>query len=280
MALVNMMTLMEQAKARGEGVGSFSVYNLATLRGVIRAAEESKTPVIIQIAEKRFHSAPLPYVGAMLMNAARKSSVDIAVHLDHAESFGAVQEALDMGFTSVMYDGSQLPFEENVKNTNLVREMAAKYKADVEAELGCLAKAEDGTLTRGEKYTSPLEAKAFLAAAPVDALAIAIGNQHGNYDAEPDLQFDILRQIHADSPAQHLVLHGGSGISDADFQECIRGGITKINVGTAMLNAIMEEIDEQGKAVTKADYYKLFERFVDHITDVVRHHIDVFAFRI
>ena len=276
MALVKMTDIMTGAKAKGAGIGSFSIYNLASLRAAIRAAEDTKTPIIIQVAEKRFPSAPLEYVGPMMMNAAKCAGVDIAVHLDHGESFDAVQRALDLGFTSVMYDGSTKPFAENVENTCRVMEMAKPYGAVVEAELGCMAKAEDGSEQKGAKYTRPEEVTEFLAKTGVDALAIAIGNQHGNYAAPPDLQFAILEQIHAEHPEQHLVLHGGSGISDADFQRCIGSGITKVNVATAMLNAMMKKIAENGEDVEKQAYYKLFEKLVDGVYDVVRHHIEVF----
>ena len=277
MALVNMTRIMDRAKEKGRGAGAFCIYNLAMLRGVMQAAEALKTPVILMVAEKRFGTAPLEYVGPMMLSAARNASVDVAVHLDHGESLEAVQRALEMGFPSVMYDGSSLPFEENVKNTLRVMEMARPYKADVEAELGCMAKKEDGSATAGEIYTRPEEAAAFIKQTGVNALALAIGNQHGNYTSEPKLQFEILRQIHEENPGQHLVLHGGSGISDTDFQKCIRSGITKINVGTAMLNAIMHQVDEQAAGKTRLDYYPFYEKVVEEIRKVAEHHMRVFS---
>ena len=277
MALVRMTQIMDAAREKGTGVGAFCIYNMAMLRGVMQAAEALKTPVILMVAEKRFSSAPLEYVGPMMLSAAKCASVDVAVHLDHTETLEVIGKALEMGFTSVMYDGSSLPFEENLENTLRVMEMAKPYGADVEAELGCMAKKEDGTATAGEKYTRPEEAAAFLKKAPVDALAIAIGNQHGNYASEPDLQFDILQQIHTENPGQHLVLHGGSGISDTDFQKCIRNGITKINVGTAMLNAIMKRVDSQAQEGGKLDYYPFYGKMVEDIQEVAEHHIRVFS---
>ncbi|MBE5996121.1 MAG: ketose-bisphosphate aldolase [Lachnospiraceae bacterium] len=276
MALVKMTDIMTRAQQRGAGVGAFSIYNLASLRAAIQAAEALELPSIIMIAEKRFPSAPFEYVAPAMMSAAKNAKVDIAVHLDHGESLEVVQQALDMGFTSVMFDGSSLPFDENVANTLKVMEMAKPFGAAVEAELGCLGTKEDGTATAGEKFTRPEEAKEFLRLTKVDALAIAIGNAHGNYKAKPDLQFDILKQIHEENPGQHLVLHGGSGISDADFQKCIANGITKINVATAMLNAIMKRVDDRAKEEAKPDYYPFFEEVVGAVQGVVEHHMRVF----
>ena len=276
MALVKMTEIMTRAQERGAGVGAFSIYNLASLRAAVQAAETLDIPLILMIAEKRFPSAPFEYVAPMMMSAAKNSKVDIAVHLDHGESLEVVQQALDMGFTSVMFDGSSLPFEENVANTLKVMEMAKPYGAAVEAELGCLGTKEDGTATAGEKFTRPEEAKEFLRLTGVDALAIAIGNAHGNYKAKPDLQFDILQRIHEENPGQHLVLHGGSGISDADFQKCISNGITKINVATAMLNAIMKRVDDRAGEAAKPDYYPFFEEVVGAVQGVVEHHMRVF----
>ena len=276
MALVKMTEIMTRAQERGAGVGAVSIYNLASLRAAVQAAETLDIPLILMIAEKRFPSAPFEYVAPMMMSAAKNSKVDIAVHLDHGESLEVVQQALDMGFTSVMFDGSSLPFEENVANTLKVMEMAKPYGAAVEAELGCLGTKEDGTATAGEKFTRPEEAKEFLRLTGVDALAIAIGNAHGNYKAKPDLQFDILQRIHEENPGQHLVLHGGSGISDADFQKCISNGITKINVATAMLNAIMKRVDDRAGEAAKPDYYPFFEEVVGAVQGVVEHHMRVF----
>ena len=276
MSLVRMTEIMDRARAKGAGVGAFSVYNLASLRAAVQAAEATKTPIILMIAEKRFPSAPFEYMGPAMLSAARKSSVDIAVHLDHAESFEAIKAAIDLGFTSVMYDGSSLPYEENVANTIRVMEMAKPLHIDVEAELGALAQKEDGTATAGTCYTKPDEAASFLKSTGVQALALSIGNQHGNYKGEPNLQFDILQQVFQENPGQHLVLHGGSGISDADFQKCIKNGITKVNVATAMLNAIMKRVDDRAKEEAKPDYYPFFEEVVGAVQAVVEHHIRVF----
>ena len=277
MGLVKMTDIMTRARERGAGVGAFSIYNLASLRAAIQAAEHLDLPLILMIAEKRFPAAPFEYVGPMMLAAAKNSNVDIAVHLDHGESFEAVQAALDMGFTSVMFDGSSLPFEENVEKTIKVMEMAKPYGAVVEGELGCLGTKEDGSATEGgEKFTRPAQAADFIRLTHVDALAIAIGNAHGNYKSKPDLQFDILKQIHAENPTQHLVLHGGSGISDEDFQKCIANGITKINVATAMLNAIMKRVDDRAQEAAKPDYYPFFEEVVGAVQGVVEHHMRVF----
>ena len=162
----------------------------------------------------------------MMVQAAKSAKVDVAVHLDHGLTFETVQRALELGFTSVMLDASTLPFEENIANTRKVVELAAEYGATVEAELGLVGGSEDGSCDHGIRCTDPDDAKVFAEKTGIDALAVAIGNAHGNYPVAPKLAFDVLEQIHnkVDIP---LVLHGGSGITDSDFQRAISLGIRK-----------------------------------------------------
>lgn len=278
MALVKMSKLLNAAKKKCVGCGSFSIYNMESLMGVIRAAEELHTPVILQLAEKRFSTAPLSLVGPMMISAAERSDLDIAVHLDHGCSFEAIQQALDMGFTSVMYDGSMLPFDENVEYSQKTMEMAHRYDADVEAELGMMGVSEDGERDYGMKWTNPADAVRFIEKTHVDALALAIGNQHGAYKEEPDLQFGIVEKVRERMPEQILVLHGGSGISDDKFQHCIKSGITKINIATAILNQEMQTGKGYFQQANTPNYYDLNKQFVDAAYEVALHHIQVFNF--
>lgn len=276
MALVRMSTLLKRARENGTGCGSFSVYSMEALMGTVKAAVELKTPVVLQLAEARFKTAPLELMGPMMISAAREAEVDVAVHLDHGRSMEVVKKALDMGFTSVMYDGSALPFENNVADCRMVKTMAEAYDADVEAELGLVGRSEGGDHDYGIQCTVPEDAKIFMDRTDVNALAVAIGNQHGNYSSAPKLRFDILRDIHQIIPDVHLVLHGGSGITDADFQECIRNGITKVNIATAVLNGMMDQASKYFAREKTPTYYEANRKMVAGACEVVKHHIKVF----
>jgi len=277
MALVNMRDLIRQADEAGVACGAFNVANMEIIMGVIKAAEETNTPVIMQIAEKRLPHSPLGLIGPMMVAAAKQAKVDVAVHFDHGLSMDLIRQALDMGFTSVMFDGSSMPFHGNVMKTQRVVELAKQYDAAVECEIGVVGGNEGGTYEHKIKYTDPMDAKKFSEVTGADAMAVAIGNAHGVYKEEPNLRFDILRQVKQKS-ALPLVLHGGSGISDADFQEAIRCGIRKVNIGTASFMACMNYAKDYLNT-DAADYFGMSDAMVEGVYENVKHHIDVFNFR-
>lgn len=277
MALVTMKTLLEQAQAERRGVGAFSVGNMEMVKGAVQAAEELGTPIILQIPEVRLKHSPLHLMGPMMVQAAKEAEVDIAVHLDHGLTIGTVRQALELGFTSVMYDSSTHPFEENIGRTREVAEMAKAYGATVEAELGLVGGSEDGSCDHGIRCTDPRDAKIFCERTGVDALAVAIGNAHGNYPVAPKLAFDVLEQIHAETEGLPLVLHGGSGITDEDFQTAIRKGIVKVNIATASFNRLMERTEEYMQTEGAHNYFSLNEAMVRGTYENVKHHIEVFC---
>ena len=277
MALVTMKTLLEQAQAEHRGVGAFSVGNMEMVKGAVQAAEELGTPIILQIAEVRLKHSPLHLMGPMMVQAAKEAEVDIAVHLDHGLTIGTVRQALELGFTSVMYDSSTHPFEENIGRTREVAELAKAYGATVEAELGLVGGSEDGSCDHGIRCTDPRDAKIFCERTGVDALAVAIGNAHGNYPVAPKLAFDVLEQIHAETEGLPLVLHGGSGITDEDFQTAIRKGIVKVNIATASFNRLMERTEEYMQTEGAHNYFSLNEAMVRWTYENVKHHIEVFC---
>lgn len=277
MALVTMKTLLEQAQAERRGVGAFSVGNMEMVKGAVQAAEELGTPIILQIAEVRLKHSPLHLMGPMMVQAAKEAEVDIAVHLDHGLTIGNVRQALELGFTSVMYDSSTHPFEENIKRTREVAELAKAYGATVEAELGLVGGSEDGSCDHGIRCTDPRDAKIFCERTGVDALAVAIGNAHGNYPVAPKLAFDVLEQIHAETEGLPLVLHGGSGITDEDFQTAIRKGIVKVNIATASFNRLMGRTEEYMQTEGAHNYFSLNEAMVRGTYENVKHHIEVFC---
>lgn len=270
-----MKTLLERAASEKKGVGAFSVGNMEMVKGAIEAAEAMQTPIILQIAEVRLKHSPLELMGPMMVQAAKEAKVDVAVHLDHGLTMETVQKALDLGFTSVMFDSSTSPFEENISRTREVVELAKKYGATVEAELGLVGGSEDGSCDHGIRCTDPEDAKVFCEETGIDALAVAIGNAHGNYPVAPKLAFDVLEQIH-EKTAVPLVLHGGSGITDEDFQKAISLGIVKVNIATASFNRLTMRAEEYLQSEGKHNYFALNEAMVQGTFENVRHHIEVF----
>lgn len=195
MALVKMKQLLQQAKEENRGCGAFSVGNMEMIKGAVKAAEEMNTPIILQIAEVRLQHSPLHLMGPMMVQAAKEAKVDVAVHLDHGLTLETVKKALELGFTSVMLDASRDPFEENIKKTKEVVKLAAEYGATVEAELGLVGGSEDGKSDHGIQCTNPQDARIFCEQTDVDALAVAIGNAHGDYPVAPTLEFGVLEEI-------------------------------------------------------------------------------------
>ena len=275
MALVKMKDLLRRAEEKNIGCGAFSVGNMEMVRGAIRAAEELDTPIILQIAEVRLKNSPLHLMGPMMVQAAKEAKVDVAVHLDHGLTFETVDKALELGFTSVMLDASTLPFEENIARVKAVVEKARKYGATVEAELGLVGGSEDGSCDHGIRCTDPDDAVVYARETGIDALAVAIGNAHGNYPVAPTLAFDVLEKIHerVDIP---LVLHGGSGITDKDFQKAISLGIRKVNIATASFNSLTAHVEKYMESTDKNNFFDLNEAMVQGTYENVKRHILVF----
>ena len=275
MALVKMKDLLRRAEEKNIGCGAFSVGNMEMVRGAIRAAEELDTPIILQIAEVRLKNSPLHLMGPMMVQAAKEAKVDVAVHLDHGLTFGTVDKALELGFTSVMLDASTLPFEENIARVKAVVEKARKYGATVEAELGLVGGSEDGSCDHGIRCTDPDDAVVYARETGIDARAVALGNAHGNYPVAPTLAFDVLEKIHerVDIP---LVLHGGSGITDKDFQKAISLGIRKVNIATASFNSLTAHVEKYMESTDKHNFFDLNEAMVQGTYENVKKHILVF----
>ena len=186
MSIVTLKELINQANAQNKAVGAFSVGNMEMIIGAIRAAEETETPIIIQIAEVRLQTSPLEIIGPMMVASAENSSVDICVHLDHGLNYETVETALDLGFSSVMLDGSLLSYEDNIALTKKVVGLASEYGASVEAELGVVGGNEGGGKAHTIQCTDPAVAEDFCQKTGIDALAVAIGNAHGHYKVAPN----------------------------------------------------------------------------------------------
>lgn len=275
MPLVNMKDLLADAQKRNYAVGSFSVANMEMVLGVIKAAEETQSPIILQIAEVRLNHSPLALIGPLMVAAAEEASVPVAVHLDHGKTPCCIEQALEIGFTSVMFDGSHLSVEENIKITKGIVEIAKEYGAAVEAEIGCVGGSEDGSEDIAINCTSPEQAKHFAEETQVDALAIAIGNAHGNYKEEPKLRFDILEKVHGlvETP---LVLHGGTGISKDDFIRCHQNGIKKINIATATFDSVERSVRKSYENGEIHGYYDLHQAEIEGAYQNAKKHMEIF----
>ena len=273
--LVNMKDLLKKAQEGAYAVGSFSVANMEMILGVIKAAEEMNSPIILQIAEVRLNHSPLKVIGPTMIAAAKNAKVPVAVHLDHGTTLDCIKDALELGFTSVMFDGSHLPFEENVKMTKEVVALAEKYGAATEAEIGCVGGSEDGSVDIAMRCTSPAQAKKFYEKTGVDALAIAIGNAHGFYKDAPELRFDILEAV-AETVSVPLVLHGGTGIEPEDFIKCHKKGIKKINIATATFACCESKVREGYEKGEIKGYYDLHQKEIAGAYENAKKHIEIF----
>ena len=271
--LVTMKDLLIRAEKENFAVGAFSVGNMEMVMGVIAAAEKLDTPVILQIAEKRLGNSPMELMAPMMVSAARNARVDVAVHLDHGLTLECIKSALGYGFTSVMLDCSLKPLGENIEATCEVVRLAREYGATVEAELGVVGGNEGDTEEHVITCTDPLVAKRFCDETGIDALAVAIGNAHGNYPVLPELRFDVLEQIH-NSTDVPLVLHGGTGITDEMFRKAISLGIRKINIATASFDALT--LSAKQYLSDGDNYFTLSEKMAEGVFNNVAKHINIF----
>ena len=272
--LVTMKELLEEASRSGKAVGGFNVGNMEMVAGAVQAAEKTETPVILQIAEKRLQASPLNLMAPMMVQAAKDAKVKVAVHLDHGLTFEVIKQALDFGFSSVMFDGSEYSLEENIRRTKEVKELAVRYGASLEAELGAVG-GNEGNGDKAVSYTNPDDAELFFNAVGMDALAVAIGNAHGHYTSVPQLRFDVLEEIHQRIRVP-LVLHGGSGISFEEFRKTIGHGIRKINIATASFDAMTEADREYLEKNPDGNYFGLSSSGIRGVYENVMKHIHVF----
>ncbi len=243
--LVNMNEVLRPAKHGKYAVGLFNAVNLELARGIIAAAESSRSPVIMGTAEVLLPYGPLEEVSYYLLPMAKKASVPVVVHLDHGLTYETCIKALELGFSSIMYDCSTDSYEDNVRKVKEMADIAHSYGATIEGELGHVgdnegsAEGSSHLADPSEFFTDPKLAKDFVDKTGVDALAIAVGNAHGAYKLPPKLDFERIRTI-AKTVDVPLVLHGGSGLTDDDFRQAIKDGISKVNIFTDINVAAVE----------------------------------------
>lgn len=235
MPLVTTSDMYLQAQHNGYAVAGFAAYNLETIRALIETADALRAPVLVQTTPSNIDNIGLEYLVAVVRIAAGKASVPVALHLDHGDSLTRIEQCIRHGFTSVMIDGSVLPYDDNLSICQEAVRMAHDSGVVVEAELGHVAGVEDDNLSNVGKgmFTDPDMAREFVWQTKVDSLAVAIGTAHGVYQGEPLLDFERLSAIAKRVPVP-LVLHGASGVPDEAIRESIRRGITKINIATEL----------------------------------------------
>ena len=254
MALVTMKEMLAAARQEKRAIGAFNVANYETALAVMKAAEAEKSPVIIQVYDRLFQSDKAADIAGTLLRLARRSNQAIALHLDHGSSLDHVAVALHAGYTSVMFDGSRLPFAENAAKTKLAAELAHAAGCTAEGEIGHVAQGDETALTVVS------EAVDFAGQTGVDALAVSIGTAHGYYKATPKIDVERCREIAEALPGLPLVLHGGSGTPLEDVRAVIRNGIAKVNIATEYMDTYLKssraELEKlNGKFLPVDKYY-------------------------
>ena len=272
--LVNLNDVLKKAQKEKYGVGLFNTTDSDMLEAAIAAAEELNSPIVIGTAEILLPFGELKLIAPSVIAAAKRAKVPVVVHYDHGLTFERCMEALQLGFSSVMFDGSTSDYETNLAQTREIVKIAHAFGASVEGEIGHVGNADAGDEDLADMYTTPEEAEAYIKATGVDALAVAIGSAHGVYKKKPQLNIERLKEIRAkvDTP---LVLHGGSGLSDNDFKTTIREGIAKVNIFTDLCLAgkkAMKDGEEKG-----LDYLSTRNLKVEYIKEAVKGKIRLFG---
>lgn len=235
MSLADPKKVFAELNSNNQAIGAFNVINLETLRGVIQAAEQSEMPVIVQITPASLNWANYDYLVPMVLNAAKKSGAEIIVHLDHCQDLQMFERALKDGFNSAMFDGSHLPFEENVRMSLEAKKIAQKYGAFLELEIGKIGGKEDENVKSNvEIYGVDVVEKFYKLTTP-DSLAVAFGTSHGVYKEKAKLDFLLLSNIKKKLKIP-LVMHGTSGLSNNEISESIKNGINKVNIATELMH--------------------------------------------
>ena len=276
--LVNLVSMLGEAQKGNFAIGSFNIYSYETIRGVMNAAVELDKPAIVAFGANYLKNMDLGSVHDIVVNLSKSCNNPVALHLDHCKSIDTIREALAAGFTSIMYDGSALPYEENVKNTAEVVRMAHAAGASVEAELGSIKAGQDtNEEDAAEIYTDPAVARDFVERTGVDCLAVSIGTVHGLYKGTPRISIDTLKAIKQEVSVP-LVLHGGSGTPEATIRECIENGICKINVNTEIsvytVDMLAAKLSAEGK---KPHLSQLCLAEVEAVSEVVKKYMRFFA---
>lgn len=270
--IVSLKEILQDANQRHYAVGAFNCLSVENVYGAIQAAEELHSPIILQLAEVQFPEAPLELMAPVFLQAAKNAKVPVCVHLDHGLSLETCVKAIRLGFTSVMLDASALPYNENLAVTLEIARIAKAAEVGLEAELGHVG---DCGVDTADVFTEVDQAIDFVEQTQVDALAIAIGNLHGHYIHTPQLNIKRLHELH-EALQLPLVLHGGSGTSEADFKACLRDGICKINVATAIQRKVAARIREYIAKADDPQYIAIKAETIKGTIESVKEHMQLF----
>lgn len=268
MSLVTTEEMLHNADMNGYAIGAFNVENMEMVMAVIKACEEMNSPAILQTTPSTVKYAGVDLYFANVAAAAKNASVPIALHLDHGNSFELAKAALEAGYTSIMIDGSKLPFEENIELAKKVVDLCKPHRIPVEAELGTVGGKEDNVKCDTPEYTDPGDAATFVRETGISSLAVAIGTAHGIYKGTPKLNVTLLSEIRKVVTIP-LVLHGASGVPDDTVKDCIRRGISKVNFATelriAYSNGVKDYLKENPDAFDPKKYGTVGMQYVTEL---------------
>jgi ketose-bisphosphate aldolase len=267
---------LKELREERKAILAANFYNLETLQAVLGGAANAGVPIILQLSESSINYIGLNMAAKMAKTAMEVYAVEGWLHLDHGGSLDLVQRCLDAGFDSVMIDASEKPMEENIKISREAVRMAKAYGANVEAELGYIAKLNQEQSAGGGGFTQPEDALRFTGETGVDALAVSIGTAHGFYKEVPKLDIELLAGIR-EAVETPLVLHGSSGVPDAAIVEAIRNGITKINLATETKNAFMQRLKSELLATDEIDLRIVFPKATNAARELIENKIGVIA---
>lgn len=273
--VVSSARLMKRAEKENYAIPAFNIDNLESAMAVSEIMHEIRTPVIVQMIPRTLNYGGIAIYPAMMRELMADCPVDYALHLDHGSSLALAKQCVAGGFSSVMFDGSLMPFEDNIKFTKEVTDFALPMDVSVEGELGTIGGKEEGDTDLEASYTKVSEAEEFVRRTNVSTLAIGVGTAHGVYKGTPHINIERIKEIHAaiDTP---LVLHGASGLSDEVLKDCIAAGITKINFATELRQAYTNGIKAEFAKDPEVFDPKIYMRgAIDNIKEVLRHKINI-----
>jgi len=269
---MNVAEELKKARAGGYAVGAFNTANLEVTKAICAAtAKFNGAPILIQTTPSAIEYAGLKTLYDIVTNEIQSSGINAAIHLDHAKEFNIIKDAIEIGYKSVMFDGSALPFEENILWTGRVVELARKNDVAVEAEVGFIGHEEGGRVSGSSKLSEPSQIKRFIDETGIDSVAVSVGNEHGAPEGEK-VNFEVLKHI-ADVISIPLVMHGSSGLSDGDIREAMALGVAKFNIDTNIRRAFSSSIEHSNED----DYRKALEEGIVEVEKVVERYIKLFT---
>ena len=270
--LTTLKDVLTFAEEKNAAIPHFNIDNLETIEAIMDGVEAEQWPVILSVGQGAIKAGQVVYLSDLVKRIASETDIPVVLFLDHGIGYEQAKMVLDLGLTSVMFDGSRLPLEENIRISRQVKELAESYGASIECELGSIGGVEDG-MKGGHNLVDLSQVEPFVQAVHPDALAIGIGNAHGMYKAAPSFDFDRIRACRQMKDIPPLVLHGGSGTPDPMIRKAIELGIRKINVATELRMAFMEGLEE---TVGKRDFYPMLKHAKEKVTAVVVQKIRLF----